>query len=324
MPTKEPEIGNMLHLSVVTTGDKLLDAIRYYTGNWSSFGDVKAEAGDLGVVTDIALQGLGNLMHLFAVSRTAHPTAHLFHSSRRPDGTWARFENVADKAGFVDDIIKVRTGSSGGALDGILHICAQNSLGELYHATLSVDGVTWTNFVSLDDPGRAGKLDNKYRFACAGAFDQEFHVCVVKNTGKLYHARRFDTGLWVRYLDVETFAGSHGPIVEVACATYDVDLYIFTVTNDGKLWYTISNNPSSYRLFQDYGRLVGSPGKIIDLAVGSSDEKLQVVVKTDDGRLWHSLYNPSTGKFTRFADVLAQTGDPGAFITTIAAGGLYR
>jgi hypothetical protein len=323
MPTKEPEIGNMLHLSVVTTGDKLLDAIRYYTGNWSSFGDVKAEAGDLGVVTDVALQGLGNLMHLVAL-RSGHPASRLFHSSRRPDGTWARFENVADKAGFVDGLNGVKIGSSGGATDGILHICIRTSLDELYHATLSVDGITWTNFVSLDDPGRAGKLDNKYRFACAGAFDHEFHVCVVKNTGKLYHARRFDTGLWARYIDVESFAGSHGFIVEVACATYDVDLYIFIVTNDGKLWYVTSNNPASYSGYNDVGRKAGSPGKIVDLAVASSDEKIQIVVKTDDGRLWHSLYDPSTGKFTRFADVLAQTGDPGAFITTIAAGGLYR
>src|ERR687898_2755354 len=89
----------------------------------------------------------------------------------------------------------------------MLHVCAVNSAGRLWH-TIRADDGTWLPFGDVE--GQAGEMGNLREAAAAAAVGEDLHVCTVNSAGRLWHTIRFADGSWQAFGDVEGPAGEMG------------------------------------------------------------------------------------------------------------------
>jgi hypothetical protein len=73
----------------------LFHTIRLTDGTWQAFGDVKGQAGDRGLFTDIAAANVAGELQTIGVTNDGK----LWHTIRHANGTWDHFIDVKGRAG---------------------------------------------------------------------------------------------------------------------------------------------------------------------------------------------------------------------------------
>ncbi len=163
-------VGNNLHVCATTTTGRILHTIRFSNGNWQgSFGDIEGQTGESGFFTAVGCAGVGDKMHVCAVTNTGR----LLHTLRNNNGTWQNFfgdiEALTGDAGVFTRVACTGKGSE-------LHVCGVNSAGQILH-TIRYGNGTWQNFfgeISVQVCG-AGRFQD---IAC-GVEGSDVHFCVI-------------------------------------------------------------------------------------------------------------------------------------------------
>ncbi|XHF22954.1 matrixin family metalloprotease [Corallococcus exercitus] len=303
------EQGNLLHLAGVTTEGRLWHTIRYLDGAWNSFGDVEAQTGDRGFITDMDLQSIGNEVHVCAVSSDGH----LWHTIRRADGTWYPFGDVEAQTG---DRGSFRTVSAT-SVASELHVCGTTADGRLWHTLRRANG-SWYPFGDIE--GQSGDRGSLTDVDCANV-GGEVHVCAVNSDGQLWHSVRRTNGTWTPFGDVEGQAGDRGALRRVACAGSGSELHVCAVNSNGQLWHSMRRADGTWTPFGDVEAQTGNAGTFVQVSVGEAGGELHVSGTTTDGRLWHAIRR-GNGTWTPFGDVEGQAGDRGRFVN-VSVDGLY-
>ena len=128
------------HVLTVNTEWHLFHAIRTPDGNWTPFGDVETEAGDIGKVGKVSIAPVGRDIHVTAVSQG---DGRLWHTIRRADGTWDRFGDIESAAGEAGQFLDVASAGDGAEL----HVCVLAGTLHIHHSIRHSDG-TWTPLAS--------------------------------------------------------------------------------------------------------------------------------------------------------------------------------
>ena len=130
-------IGAELHLAAVTSvlgGNKLMHTIRKPDGSWLPFGDVEEVAGNLVLVSRVALaEHTGGAMHLAAVANSG-----LHHAIRHANGSWSSIGKVEDKTGDLGQVVEAAMAPVGAQV----HVLAGSAKdgGGLFHTIRQADG----------------------------------------------------------------------------------------------------------------------------------------------------------------------------------------
>jgi hypothetical protein len=170
-------------------------------GSWQSFfGNVKAAVtGDPGIVRTLACAAdAGTSLHVVAVTADGV----LWHTLRRPDGTWQTFfGNV--KAAVAADPGKVVDVGAAADSSGTVHVLVVTTTGDLYHALRLSDGSWQQSFADVKadgagDPGRLVGVD------CARDPQGGLHVVATTAHGTLWHTRRRVDGSWAPFASAES------------------------------------------------------------------------------------------------------------------------
>ena len=107
------------------------------TGTWTAFADVKAEAGDPGAFTAVAVAAGDAGWQLCGLTADGR----LWHSLRAPGRPWTTFGDVASQAGNRGEL-RFAVCAAGTA---DLHVCAVGADGRLWHTVRAGNG-SWTIF----------------------------------------------------------------------------------------------------------------------------------------------------------------------------------
>ena len=117
-----------LHALAVPSGTgSLRHAMRVNNGAWSTFRDVEVYAGEIGQIGGVEAAAGAEGLHVIA--KTGTDLRGLFHTIRRPNGTWVQFGNVNTQAGDRGPYryIGMSSGNAG------MHVCANSSNGNIWH-----------------------------------------------------------------------------------------------------------------------------------------------------------------------------------------------
>jgi hypothetical protein len=186
-------IGCDLHVVAQTISDaKLYHTIRYCDGSWQRFGDVIAQAGNPGLVSDVTISGNSDTGELHVVVGTYY--AGYWHTIRGADGSWLQFGYVGSPPGY-----------SGGSpvatalIDCNLHFMTQTSSG-LWHRIRYCDG-NWSPFGNVT-------LQQFNDVSIAGdSASGQLHV-VATDGARVFHTIRNSDGTWLLFGDVTAQAGN--------------------------------------------------------------------------------------------------------------------
>src|SRR6266566_3620513 len=132
-----PVIAQPAHFVGVTADGKLWHTIRQANGMWQAFGDVAAQAGQVGAFSSVATAFDGGSLHVVATTKDGR----IFHTIRYPNGSWQPFGNIASQAGprgAFSDVGVTLTG-------GNLQVVGTTTDGNFWHAIRRPDG-TWLPF----------------------------------------------------------------------------------------------------------------------------------------------------------------------------------
>jgi hypothetical protein len=132
-----------LHVCAVTGNGKVWHTVRSTaTGGWTSFGDVKAIAGNVGSFTEVDCVAINNDLHLVGFTPVG---GGIWHTIRSASGSWTPFRNVRDFAGDPGVIVRI---AAFAAVD-TLQLTVRKSDGALRHTMRLPDGI-WTLFADVN------------------------------------------------------------------------------------------------------------------------------------------------------------------------------
>jgi hypothetical protein len=273
------------------------------------------------------------LLHLVVTSSIADSGSNnVWHTIRRPNGTWLPFGDV-----------EAQTGDQG-RFEGVdcdqnrlvdLHVCGVTSDRRLWHTVRRSDR-SWVAFG--DVAAQAGDREGFTHVACTSTYYSsqppdssqppvlvhELHVLAINSWGRLWHTIRRGDGSWMQFGNVEAQAGAPyapGGVFDVACDAEPLGgaIHVFAVARS-RIWHTIRRADGSWTQFDNINVQASDPGRVesVDVATRLTnfpegvlpEYEIHVCAVTQDGRLWHTIRDKN-GAWTQFRDVEAQAGDLG-------------
>ena len=245
-----------------TADGRLWHTIRQPDGTWSGSHDVKDHFGDPGVVIAVAAVSLAPNVAEFVF---ATADGGLWHSVRRPDGTWMGLGDLKAQFGDPGAVVAVATAST---VAGEVQFVLATADGSLWHGIRRADG-TWTGLA--DVKGQIGDPGVVVAVAAAGAAPQLAQFLFATADGALWHTTRQPDGTWTRMLDVKAQTGNTGSVVAVAAAATGPDYTQFVfATSGGGLWHTIRQPGGTWTAAANVKNTLGDMGAISAVAATSS------------------------------------------------------
>jgi subtilisin family serine protease len=286
------------HVAAVNAAGRLWHTMRQAEGSWQPFGDVEAQAGEMGTLTDAAAASIGPELHLVAVNAQGR----LWHTIRYPGGAWQPFGDIEGQAGEMGKL----TDAAAASIGADLHVVAINAQGRLWH-TIRYAGGSWQPFGDIEgQTGDMGKLVDVAVAAVGGSL----HVVAVNTKGRLWHTIRYAGGAWQPFGDIEGQAGEMGKLTDTAATAVGARLHVVAVNAAGRLWHTIRYANGSWQPFGDIEGHTGDMGKLTDAAAAAVGNDVQVVTVNENGRLWHTI-RLANGAWQPFGDIEGQAGEIG-------------
>jgi hypothetical protein len=212
----------------------------------------------------------------------------LWHTIRYPNGGWAPFGDVEGQTGDGGSITDVAVRVIGAGPNGVLHLCAVNSDGQLKHTIRNPNG-GWYPFGDVE--GQAGERGRFVSVALANVND-ELHLLGVTSDGRLWHTIRHANGAWEPFGDVKGQAGNPGTFTRVSASLLNDGqngntLVVVAITGDGQLFQTGRFANGTWRPFQRI--LPGLAVPVVDadpaFTTSPSFSRLYFSTVTSDGGL---------------------------------------
>ncbi|MFD5461594.1 hypothetical protein ACFWIQ_02040 [Kitasatospora sp. NPDC127059] len=263
---------------LVNGGGSLFHTTRLSDGNWTGFGNVASQAGDIGAIQSIADAGIDGNTHVLAVGGDGG----LYHAIRHSDGSWERFANVGQEAGALGNITKISAVSIGGDL----HIVAVAD-GKIFHTARLANG-TWMRFADVS--GAAGAIGT-VTSASAANVNGQLQVVAVSG-GRVLHTIRDVSGSWTNWGDVYGAAGDIGSAQDVAITGTGGDMQIIVVTGDGQQYHAARYASGSWQQFNPLAPVIGS-FTANRVSAATVDGELQASFITNDDRIMHTIRDGS-------------------------------
>lgn len=246
-------VNQNLHLTATAPGGKLWHSRRFPDSSWQPFEDVGGVAGDRGTFSEVACAGIGDTLHLCAISSTG-----LWHTIRFANGSWQPFGDVTGVAGNQGVPQRVACAAIGQEL----HVCLVTQDGGLWHTIRHADG-SWLPFANVEWP--AGDRGHILSVVCA-AVNGTLHLCATSTTG-LWHTVRTADGNWTSFGDVQGQTGARGYVEEIACAGIGPEFHLRVLTSDARVWHTTRLANGSWLAFHEVAGL-GQARRITCATVG--------------------------------------------------------
>jgi hypothetical protein len=171
---------------------------------------VKDHFGDPGVVIAVAAVSLAPNVAEFVF---ATADGGLWHSVRRPDGTWMGLGDLKAQFGDPGAVVAVATAST---VAGEVQFVLATADGSLWHGIRRADG-TWTGLA--DVKGQIGDPGVVVAVAAAGAAPQLAQFLFATADGALWHTIRQPGGTWTAAANVKNTLGDMGAISAVAATS---------------------------------------------------------------------------------------------------------
>ncbi|MFF9640873.1 hypothetical protein [Kitasatospora aureofaciens] len=263
---------------LVNGGGDVFHTTRLSDGNWTAFGNVESQAGDLGGVQSIADAGIDGNTHVLAVGGDGG----LYHAVRHSDGSWDRFANVGSEAGTLTNISKISAVSIGGDL----HVVAVAD-GKVFHTARLANG-TWMRFADIS--GQAGAIGT-VTSASAANVNGQLQVVAVSG-GRVSHTIRDVSGAWSAWGDVYGAAGDIGSAQDVAITGTGGDMQVIVVTGNGQQYHAARYASGSWQQFNALAPVIGS-FTANRVSVATVDGELQAAFITNDDRIMHTIRDGS-------------------------------
>lgn len=289
-----------------TTSDgRLWHAFRNSTLTWSGFGDPEQFAGDIGSVSDVAMQYLKKgQTHVLAVNTAGG----LFHTIRAANGTWGGFGDVKGAAGNVGSFTRVAAAE----INDEVHVAGITSNNHLWHTIRHVNG-SWNSFVDIET--LAGDRGNFVNIGITGILG-ELQACGVTSDGHIYHALRQASGTWTGFGDIEAaIGGDIGTVVDADCTAVSGKLQLVAVNSSGQVWHTIRSADGSWIPWGNVLLAASNPGAASTVALSQWRGELQVTINVS-GTPYNAIRH-TDGSWTTFGNIKTQAGNVGTF-TSIA------
>jgi hypothetical protein len=301
-----------------STDGGLLHTIRKAAdGSWLSFGDVKAVAGDPGVIWRVASATIVGQLHVLAA--TSGSDGGLFHAVRRDDGSWAAFRNITPEVGKPGEFDQVAAAN----VAGVLHVAAvtraDGSNFKLVHSIMTGTGA----FLPFGDvEGQAGEA-GRARDVALIALNGQLNLAAIFDAAeglRILHTIRKSDGSWQPFSDVEATAGNVENPTRVALgvtsssgSTLPSGLNLAVVAKF-KLFHTIRLPNGSWLPFGDVEGQTGDIGGIMEVELTQSGALLHTFVTTiavpGKGDLHHTI-RKADGSWLKFGNVEGQAGEVG-------------
>jgi hypothetical protein len=159
-------LGDHIHVLAVGQNGGLWHTIRRADGSWVAFGDVKAQAGDRGSFTHVAVatrptnfpEGVPQEYETHVCGVTSDD--RLWHAIRRNNGSWTQFGDVEAQAGNRGGFSSVDCAiADTGDERGVLHVAgvAGGAGSRLWH-TIRRNNGSWTQFGDVEAQAGGPKL----------------------------------------------------------------------------------------------------------------------------------------------------------------------
>jgi kumamolisin len=252
-----------------TADGHLWHSLRRPDGSWTGLGDVNAQFAIPGPVRAVAATGDGELAETQFMFTTAN--GHLWHTLRRPDGTWTGLGDVTAQLAIPGHVNAVAATGDGEVGEAQFMFTTMN--GHLWHTLRRPDG-SWTG---LGDVNGQFAIPGKVRAvaACGDWIDGEAQFMFATADGHLWHTIRRADGSWTGLGDVNAQFAIPGPVRAVAAAGDGVPgqaQFMFT-TADGHLWHTIRRPDGSWSGLGDVNAQFAIPGHV-HVVTGTGDGEL--------------------------------------------------
>jgi hypothetical protein len=217
---------------------------------------------------------------------------------------------------------------------GDLHVCTLDQSKRLWHTIRTADG-NWPLAMGdvQEQTSRNGpNIGPIAELSCAASLTGHLHLCLVDQSGNLWHTIRNSDGTWPFAMgDVQAQTSPHGPhvgpIAKASCATnQDGDLHVCITDRRGGLWHTIRSFNGEWPFpFGDVqsqtrlaGRDIGLPLDRVTCTTNLNDGLHVAVINTlqgraTDGGLWHAIRG-ANGVWTAFENVKGLLNTNGSWL----------
>ncbi|TWP54008.1 hypothetical protein FKR81_00065 [Lentzea tibetensis] len=283
---------------VSTTSGGLFHNVRFGTGAWQGFDDVKRRTKAVLTPVDVASAMVGGEQHALV----AGADTELWHAIRRSDGSWTPFGNVEDFAGEVGYISRVTAAD----VQGALHVVAVVGGEHVLHTVRSPNGA-WTPLHNLEV--FAGQVSGVVDVAAAGFANGEFQLSISLTDGRLLHTLRRIDGSWTAWGDVEAATHTNpGAPRSLAATSIDGTMHLVADYGPNDIRHTVRYTHGGWEPLRNINQEnQGNTGVLADVAAsGSTNGELQVLAATSSGPVWHAIRR-TNGSWTWWGD----TGTPG-------------
>ncbi|MFB7597163.1 trypsin-like serine protease [Streptomyces sp. NPDC056160] len=264
-----------LQMVATTAGKNLFHTIRDSNWDWSAFGDVEQEAGDIGevaVASDAAISGSNTIVAL-------GKDGTLYQAVRNPDGTWVAFRPLTTELGALAGVKKIAATSVGSELQLVAITDSR-----VYHATRDASG-QWSKWGDLT--AGIGALPSPTQVTIARVGDST-HVGVVLADGRAFHTIRHNDRTWDKWGEITKVPGAPAKVSDIAFAGTGNDLQAVLTEPTGGIKHVARLSTGTWTAFGDLAASVLGTGPVTAVAATSVDGEFHTAI-IRDGVIKHTM-----------------------------------